>query len=157
MSNLRKHKTLKLLADYRREKSLQPTNYTVLGYSLSVEEINDKLKYPTREIVIICDSFVSLGFAEIVTFDRQPDIVRYYVTEEGEHALYSKFFLSKLWYKDSRFWIPLVVSVIAILFPIGLYIYDTPKIERIEKLEKEVDSLHTELRLTNERMPKSKP
>ncbi|THF53148.1 hypothetical protein E6C50_02790 [Flavobacterium supellecticarium] len=149
MSSYKKYKILKILADLKRENSLRPIRYDELEFSLSAEEINDRLKYPMRDISVICDDFYTLGFIQLTSYDGQPDIVRYYITENGEQAHFDRLYLNKLWYKDNRFLIPLTVSIIAIIFPVAVSIFDTSKLERIEKLEKELDSLRVELKLNS--------
>ncbi|MFP5436561.1 MAG: hypothetical protein ACLGH8_02115 [Bacteroidia bacterium] len=156
MSNFIKHKILETFYRHKREKSLEPSDYlqTPLKFCLSLEQLHDSLNYKTHDISIICEYFSQLGFLKKFTYKQEPHIQRYMITPEGEYAFYSKEFLKKLWYRDTRFVTPLAVSIGVFLFQSGLSIYNIPKLNKIERLEKEVDSLKQILTPKIEKLPK---
>lgn len=144
MSNLKKHNILKQLKIYFDTKTQESLPYTILGKSMSIEQLHSITKYTISDITIICKSLQKANLICPITYAEEKHIQRYYINDLGEIALFDEYFISSLWYKDWKFLIPLLISILAFLVPILLSKDNTETEAKISKMELQIKQLTIE-------------
>ena len=149
MSHKKKHKVLEILNSYFDNKSQEAMNYTELGKSMSYEQLHSETGYKLSDIKSICSSLEQSNHICPITYTQEPNVQRYYINSLGKSALFDKYFLSSLWYRDTKFLIPLILSFLVGLASILIALLPDKEIEplekRIQQLEQKSDSLQIRL------------
>jgi hypothetical protein len=145
MSNSKKHKILQVLFDFYENKSLESSNYTDLGKSMSLEQLHKETKINLSDLKAFCKSLENSNLICPIYYTNEPSILRYYINDLGTVSLKEKYFLNLLWYKDYRIVIPAlvssVISIIGILISMSLSKDNTHLEERTLQLEQKLDSI----------------
>jgi hypothetical protein len=145
MSNSKKHKILQVLFDFYENKSLESSNYTDLGKSMSLEQLHKETKINLSDLKAFCKSLENSNLICPIYFTEEPSVLRYYINDLGTISLKEKYFLNLLWYKDYRIVIPAlvssVISIIGILISMSLSKDNTHLEERTLQLEQKLDSI----------------
>lgn len=150
MSQKKKHKVLETLNSYFDSKSQEAMNYTELGKSMSYEQLHSETGYKLTDIKSICSSLEQSNHICPITYTQEPNVQRYYINNLGKSALFDKYFLSSLWYRDKKYLISLGVSLLVGLIAIPIALLPDKEIEplekRIQQLEQKSDSLEIQLK-----------
>lgn len=149
MPNLKKHRILEVLNSYYENKTQEAMNYTDLGKSMSYEQLHSETGYKLSDIKSVCNSLEQSNFIHPITFKDEPNVQRYYINNLGKSALFDKYFLSSLWYRDKKCLISLGVSLLVGLIAILVALLPDKEIEplekRIQQLEEKSNLLHNQL------------
>ena len=149
MSSKKKHKVLEILNSYFDSKSQESTDYSVLGKSMSYEQLHSKTGYSISDIKSVCLSLKQSNHICPIVHKNYPNVQRYYINNLGKSALFDKYFLSSLWYRDKKYLISLGVSLLVGLIAIPIALLPDKEIEplekRIQQLEQKSDSLQIRL------------
>lgn len=149
MSNKKKNKVLEILNYYYDSKSQEVINYSELGKSMSYEQLHSETGFKLSDIKSICSSLEKSNHICPITYTQEPNVQRYYINNLGKSALFDKYFLSSLWYRDTKFLIPLILSFLVGLASILIALTPDKEIEplenRIQQLEQKSDSLQIQL------------
>jgi|GEM_PF-6005882 len=150
MSQRKKHKILEILNTYFESKSQEVSNYTELGKSMSYEQLHSETGFKLSDVKSICSSLKQSSHICPITYVKEPNVQRYYINNLGKSALFDKYFLSSLWYRDKKYLISLGVSLLVGLIAIPIALLPDKEIEplenRIQRLERKSDSLQMQLK-----------
>ena len=151
MSAKKKHKVLEVLNSYFEVKSQEATKYTEIGKSMSYEQLHSNTGFKLSDIKSICSSLEQSNHICPITYTKEPNVQRYYINNLGKSALFDKYFLSSLWYRDKKYLTSLGVSVLVGLIAIPTALLPDKEIDslkkKIERLEVQTDSLKNQLKV----------
>lgn len=119
MSNIHKHKILKLLQKTYTDKSYSGTNYTEEGKSLSTEDLHGKTGLHLDKLNLILSSLMSYDYVKSTLLHDGKGLTYYYITDKGRDALLDKRFVwySLSWNKVLNI-ITIVISIISLIVAI---------------------------------------
>src|SRR5690554_5464901 len=119
MTDLKKHRILKLLSDEYNNKSYSGNDYTEEGKSLSVEDIHRKTTINLDELNLILKALQYNDYVKFTHLHDGKGLTYYYITDKGRDALLDKRFV---WYSlsfDKTLKIlPIIISLIALYLSI---------------------------------------